>query len=60
MIEHTQRCPSCRYVGPVENVHGKYLCPDCKQPFPFGDCCQGRESSFPQDVCDIKEEDVPK
>jgi hypothetical protein len=40
-MEHLQRCPRCRYVGPMDFIAGHFACPECKQIPEGGDCCQG-------------------
>jgi hypothetical protein len=53
MMEHTQHCPQCRYVGPTEYIKGVMLCPDCKQPLPFGGCCDGAEANESNETCKV-------
>lgn len=44
-MEHTQRCPRCLYVGPMDYVAGHFICPKCMQIPDFGDCCQGEQTN---------------
>lgn len=44
-MEHTQRCPRCLYVGPMDYVAGHFICPKCMQIPDFGDCCQGEQAN---------------
>lgn len=46
-MEHLQRCPRCRYVGPMDFIAGHFACPECKQIPEGGDCCQG-ETAQPE------------
>ena len=50
------RCVHCGTEEEPVFVHGKHICPRCKQIPPHGECCQGDQIKDKKECKDEKEE----
>tara|TARA_Y100001947_G_C10290661_1_gene282652 strand:- start:70 stop:225 length:156 start_codon:yes stop_codon:yes gene_type:complete len=50
------RCVHCGTEEEPVFIHGKHICPRCKQIPPSGECCQGDQIKDKKECKDEKEE----